>query len=1406
MKRFLVYLLVIVLTVSAGFGIFYLVRDNEVISISSASIYKDVGQKFTIDIDHRNPKASTTIDISTSDAGIVSYDESKNEFTAEDGGVARINFRTSNTKFRNIWCDVVVGDGSVESPFYISSAEQLASIGMGEWNPDLYDGAGAYMGAEGYESYTSGACYKLVSDIDVSTVNGGYWVPLKTFSGRFDGNGYTISNVNFNSEAYNTQFPENVNLYSEENVGFFQELTKDATVYNVKFNNLGGRGTYTNFGTVTAINRGVIERVEIKNADYILNTEVFGGIAGINDTTETKGEIYARHIARIDRCSISLSLGGEESEVYTNGTIGGIAGINNGGTIVYSYAIGNVYFDASESNVDNIVVTYGGVVGINKCNTSLTGKGGEYISNLQGANLKDCYSAIKTITTPFFNEHVYSATNTTSNIVIAGAIGKFEDKAEEKQDTTDPAKTNTVLQSYIVGIYYNKDYLNYIPEDSQTATTKAFPGVGKFVCDGATARIEDGRTSEGGTIVCGLTSEEMTVSTSFVSHITKELQFTEDGVSMGINPVSVSWLIDSVWAMDPDVNDGMPYLNFQLVYIPDDFASVGTPTIVDGVYNFDVRIEYAINILSAVNGKVRLSVDQEYDLVVSPEGSSVTWSSSDTSVVTVDSKGHIVGVSKGVATVTAMTAWGSSDTVTVIVEEITYSILGCPASLTLTTNYEYKFEGITVYPTTTTIRYAVQDDYYATITDDGVLTTKGYETTTPTNVFIYAGTTRVTIPLTIKNGSGDQGGTTTPDPTAPTFILNAYSINLAKGETFQLKGKANMNGSVTWSTSDSSVATITNNGLITAVSSTSANCKITVTYVSETNVTINAYCVVNVSVPDVNQAIISANPSSLYLSTGKAGTVSITANMSGTFSLGSYAGVSASLSATSGTSTVLTVTGATEGTYTIKVNFTASNGTKASVGVIATVQKDVEKDYNKYIYNATQLNAIRYNLDKEFVLASDIDLSTVSWTPIGTESAPFTGTITNQGSYKISGFTVSGNYAGLFGYTSRANISGIIVDSANISGKYAGGIVGYASATNISSCTVSNSNITGTLYAGGIVGYVGTISTIANCKSMNNQNIKIRYDSSVTSVKSVGGIAGYALSSTISGARVEGGLVSMEANDNLKGYAGGIVGYTNFTVKESLSMTTVTIGTKSSDNYAGGIVGYSSSAITDCTVRSATITGYNAGGIGGALTNSQTVSLSFSNYKKGYRKSDLKSSNYYANVATTAVRESVKVSGNRVGGLFGIINAGVVQNCYTRAELNGTSSSAVKGGFASEIKSNGFKNDGGAGTCGIVENCYSACTFSGSGDNYSVTSSLIHNYFTFGDGSERTAGYIFNYVFDNDLDGKATYYFSSNRFGKDHVEAKKSTSEMKESSTYTDKGFSTTYWNLNGYPTLKTEK
>ena len=273
MKKFLVYLLVIVIVVSAGFAVFFLVRDNEVISISNASLYQDVGDTFTIDVNHKNKKSSTTINITSSDDTIVSYNKKDNQFVAKNGGVARINFRTTNAKFRNLWCDVIVGDGTAENPFYISTAEQLFAIGRGE----ATSVSGVFKGGEGYELYESDKYYKLVGNIDASSVNNGYWIPLANFNGRIDGNGLTISNINIDSSKSEV---------ATDNVGFVSTLGSNGAIYNVKFENFTAKGTYDNFGVVAGINYGDIERVEVKNAIINVKTQVFGGLVAKNVTTD----------------------------------------------------------------------------------------------------------------------------------------------------------------------------------------------------------------------------------------------------------------------------------------------------------------------------------------------------------------------------------------------------------------------------------------------------------------------------------------------------------------------------------------------------------------------------------------------------------------------------------------------------------------------------------------------------------------------------------------------------------------------------------------------------------------------------------------------------------------------------------------------------------------------------------------------------------------------------------------------------------------------------------------------------------------------------------------------------------------------------------------------------------------
>lgn len=685
MKKFIVYLMVIIVTVSLGFAVFFLVKDNEVISISNASIYKDVGDKFTLDINHEHKKSYTDITVTSSNDEIVKgkYSEKDGKYsaTAVSGGVARINVRTSNVKFRNLWCDVIVGDGSIESPYYISTAEQLAAIGGGkEVSPGVFEGAGEY------SKYHSNLCYKLISNINLASYNQGYWVPLKNFNGRLDGNGMTISNVNIDEVGYYQEFGTSATPYLSvaRRAGLFDSIGSNGIVYNLKLKNVSATGDYSEFGAVAAYSEGVIERIEVDNLYASVKTSVFGGIVGTIYTNEIKTEeldennnpiaVYTRKHARIDRCSVNMIVGEKTSIDSTTGDInksivgavgriGGIVGINNGGTIVYSYSRGTVYLGDDSVNP----ITYGGIVAENNATDTLNPETNVKDSTkYQGANIKDCYADIVLT--------VSSTTNNSSK--IAGVVGENKDFGKGLYSTT----TNQVVNSYLIGNYYNKEKLNYNQSTDTITITKDYQAIASFVVDGKDIAVYEAKT-----IACGLTNVEMQNYENFVSHITKVIEFNEDGTSKGVVSKNITWLFNTVWAIKDDVNEGHPYLTYQLSYIPDDFKTVGVPLISDSLdsYFYDIEVVYPVSITSGANGILRINKGDYYQLIYSPTGVNMDWTSSDDNYVEVDNQGKVFGKNIGSAIITA-TNNGSSARIKVIVEDTTYNIQGLPDTIYMT--------------------------------------------------------------------------------------------------------------------------------------------------------------------------------------------------------------------------------------------------------------------------------------------------------------------------------------------------------------------------------------------------------------------------------------------------------------------------------------------------------------------------------------------------------------------------------------------------------------------------------------------------------------------------------------------------------------------------------------------------
>ena len=231
--------------------------------------------------------------------------------------------------------------------------------------------------------------------------------------------------------------------------------------------------------------------------------------------------------------------------------------------------------------------------------------------------------------------------------------------------------------------------------------------------------------------------------------------------------------------------------------------------------------------------------------------------------------------------------------------------------------------------------------------------------------------------------------------------------------------------------------------------------------------------------------------------------------------------------------------------------------------------------------------------DINITLDTDLTL-TGEWTPIGTESQPYTGTFDGNGK-TITGLTVTGSYkyAGLFGdidengTVKNVVLEGVQITSDNSSG-YAGGVAGDSWGT-IENCSVSGS-VSGTTFAGGVVGSQWG-GSITGCNS----------SATVKGVTFAGGIAG----ETNSGASLTGcyatGDVTVENDGTNNSHAGGVVGYNGGGTLTACYATGSVTGSGSGTIYVGGVTGSNNlGTLTACYHAKRNINGPN-GTTGGVV-------------------------------------------------------------------------------------------------------------------------------------------------------------------------------------------------------------
>ena len=274
-----------------------------------------------------------------------------------------------------------------------------------------------------------------------------------------------------------------------------------------------------------------------------------------------------------------------------------------------------------------------------------------------------------------------------------------------------------------------------------------------------------------------------------------------------------------------------------------------------------------------------------------------------------------------------------------------------------------------------------------------------------------------------------------------------------------------------------------------------------------------------------------------------------------------------------------------------------------------------------------------------FRLVADIAMdSTVSWIPLGSSTAQFTGKFDGQG-HTISGLTIQpgSNYVGLFGHTNGATLKNIRLEGVNINGGgYVGGLVGHAVKSTLVDCAVTGT-VKGTgNYVGGLAGFVdGAILENLRLDGIN-----------VNGGGHVGGLVGHAVKST---------LVDCAVTGTVKGtvsFVGGLVGhaYNNITVSNTYANCDV-----SGNAGVGGLVGFLKDT---CEIYNS----YAAGTISGG----NTVGGLF-----GWASSKSSISNCYS-------RAEVFGDDSRVGGLVGVSPIDTIcTNSYWDLETSGQIQSAL---------------------------------------------------------------------------------------------------------------------------------
>lgn len=238
----------------------------------------------------------------------------------------------------------------------------------------------------------------------------------------------------------------------------------------------------------------------------------------------------------------------------------------------------------------------------------------------------------------------------------------------------------------------------------------------------------------------------------------------------------------------------------------------------------------------------------------------VIWSSSDDAVATVDTNGEVIGIAVGEATITATTEDGgftAECVVTVIIPVSNISLNKTSATLIEAETLQLIATITPDNATNKNVTWSSSDDAIATVDANGLVTA------------IAAGEAIITV-TTEDGGLTAECVVTVERIVVPviSISLNKTTLSLTEGDTETLIASINPdnadNKNITWSSNDEAIATVSANGLITAIAAGEA----TITVTTEDG-GFTAECIVTVNALTIPVADITLNEANADMTVGQ---------------------------------------------------------------------------------------------------------------------------------------------------------------------------------------------------------------------------------------------------------------------------------------------------------------------------------------------------------------------------------------------------------------------------------------------------------------------------------------------------------------------------------------------------------